>query len=128
MSSFRLDVSFIIFAYFFIDMSLPLCVNQVMAFYDEPQWCVVGDTFPVGCKWGKSIVYGDDSFKENPDTYNTKYKLVPILTMENTITLAAGVVDDYCRVCMYRYLLIPTNTSTLLQQNRCEYLEESKIT
>ncbi|XP_072934778.1 inositol oxygenase-like [Epargyreus clarus] len=48
-------------------------LGKVMAFYEEPQWCVVGDTFPVGCKWGKSIVYGDDSFKDNPDTYNTKY-------------------------------------------------------
>ncbi|XP_021195787.3 inositol oxygenase isoform X1 [Helicoverpa armigera] len=48
-------------------------LGKVMAFYGEPQWCVVGDTFPVGCKWGKSIVYGDDSFKENPDTYNPKY-------------------------------------------------------
>lgn len=45
-----------------------------MAFYGEPQWCVVGDTFPVGCKWGANIVYGDDSFKDNPDTYNPKYK------------------------------------------------------
>ncbi|XP_045454382.1 inositol oxygenase [Melitaea cinxia] len=48
-------------------------LGKVMAFYGEPQWCVVGDTFPVGCKWGKSIVYGDDSFKANPDTYNEKY-------------------------------------------------------
>ncbi|XP_013167610.1 PREDICTED: inositol oxygenase-like [Papilio xuthus] len=48
-------------------------LGKVMAFYGEPQWCVVGDTFPVGCKWGPSIVYGDDSFKDNPDTYNPKY-------------------------------------------------------
>ncbi|KOB68324.1 Myo-inositol oxygenase [Operophtera brumata] len=40
----------------------------------KPQWCVVGDTFALGCKWGKSIVYGDDSFKDNPDSYNPKYK------------------------------------------------------
>lgn len=48
-------------------------LGKVMAFYGEPQWCVVGDTFPVGCKWGQSIVYGDDSFKNNDDTYNNKY-------------------------------------------------------
>nr|XP_026494490.1 inositol oxygenase-like [Vanessa tameamea] len=48
-------------------------LGKVMAFYGEPQWCVVGDTFPVGCQWGKSIVYGDDSFKANPDTYNDDY-------------------------------------------------------
>ncbi|XP_038216576.1 inositol oxygenase-like [Zerene cesonia] len=48
-------------------------VGKVMALYDEPQWCVVGETFPVGCKRDKHIVYGDDSFKDNPDTYNPKY-------------------------------------------------------
>ena len=25
-------------------------LGKIMAFYDEPQWAVVGDTFPVGCK------------------------------------------------------------------------------
>ncbi|XP_059048205.1 inositol oxygenase-like [Achroia grisella] len=48
-------------------------LGKVMAFYDEPQWCVVGDTFPVGCQWADSIVYGPESFKDNPDTYNPKY-------------------------------------------------------
>ncbi|XP_063832953.1 inositol oxygenase-like [Ostrinia nubilalis] len=48
-------------------------LGKVMAFYGEPQWCVVGDTFALGCRWGRSIVYGDDSFKANPDTYNPKY-------------------------------------------------------
>ena len=35
-----------------------------------------GDTFPVGCKPGQSVVFGDDSFKDNVDLkderYNTK--------------------------------------------------------
>lgn len=44
-----------------------------MAFYGEPQWCCVGDTFPVGCRPGHSVVYGDDSFKDNPDFHNPKY-------------------------------------------------------
>uniref|UniRef100_T1PBA6 Inositol oxygenase n=1 Tax=Musca domestica TaxID=7370 RepID=T1PBA6_MUSDO len=52
-------------------------LGKIMAFYDEPQWCVVGDTFPVGCEWGDSIVYRKDSFEGNPDgqnpLYNTKY-------------------------------------------------------
>ncbi|KAG7303196.1 hypothetical protein JYU34_011659 [Plutella xylostella] len=48
-------------------------LGKVMAFYGEPQWCVVGDTFPVGCRWADSIVYGHDSFKDNRDTYNPKY-------------------------------------------------------
>ena len=47
---------------------------QIMAFYDEPQWAVVGDTFPVGCAPQESIVYGKQSFKANPDMENEKYK------------------------------------------------------
>ena len=47
---------------------------QIMAFYDEPQWAVVGDTFPVGCKPQSSIVHVDTSFEFNPDMDNDKYK------------------------------------------------------
>jgi len=51
-------------------------MGKIMAFYGEPQWAVVGDTFPVGCKHAPSIVYGEDSFKLNKDVederYNTK--------------------------------------------------------
>lgn len=45
-----------------------------MAFYDEPQWAVVGDTFIVGCEWSDNIVYRDTSFAENKDGKNLKYK------------------------------------------------------
>lgn len=47
---------------------------QIMAFYGEPQWAVVGDTFPVGCAWENSIVYRQTSFKNNPDGNNSLYK------------------------------------------------------
>lgn len=43
------------------------------------QWAVVGDTFPVGCAIVPSIVFGAQSFKENPDTKNNIYKFVNIL-------------------------------------------------
>ncbi|ESO90727.1 hypothetical protein LOTGIDRAFT_123081, partial [Lottia gigantea] len=35
--------------------------------WNEPQWAVVGDTFPIGCHPAPSIVFGMDSFKDNPD-------------------------------------------------------------
>lgn len=45
-------------------------------FNSEGQWDVVGDTFPVGCKFLKKIIF-PDSFARNPDfsnpLYNTKY-------------------------------------------------------
>ncbi|XP_052752073.1 inositol oxygenase-like [Galleria mellonella] len=79
-------------------------LGKVMAFYNEPQWCVVGDTFVVGCKWGKNVVYGDDSFKNNPDTYNTKYNTdygmyQPNCGLEN-LMLSWGH-DEY----LYRFLI-----------------------
>ncbi|CAH1115036.1 unnamed protein product [Psylliodes chrysocephalus] len=51
--------------------------GKVLAFFNEPQWCVVGDTFVVGCEWSDNIVYRNTSFKNNKDgknpSYNTKY-------------------------------------------------------
>ena len=45
-----------------------------MAFYGEPQWACVGDTFVVGCAYADSIVYRDTSFEKNPDLYDQRYK------------------------------------------------------
>jgi len=48
-------------------------MGKVLAFFDEPQWAVVGDTFPVGCQYAKSIVYRDFTFALNPDTDDSRY-------------------------------------------------------
>lgn len=50
-----------------------------MAFKGEPQWGVVGDTFPVGCAWGDSIVYRDTTFNKNPDSYDPRFKYLNFL-------------------------------------------------
>lgn len=49
-------------------------LGKVMAFYGEPQWAVVGDTFPVGCHWSPNIVYREQSFAGNVDGANKAYK------------------------------------------------------
>jgi inositol oxygenase len=41
-------------------------LGKVLCLYGEPQWAVVGDTFPVGCAWSDKIVY-HEFFRENPD-------------------------------------------------------------
>ena len=46
--------------------------GKIMAFYGEPQWAVVGDTFPVGCKPQPSIVFGEESFENNPDVNDSR--------------------------------------------------------
>jgi inositol oxygenase len=56
-----------------------------MAFYNEPQWAVVGDTFPVGCAPQDSIVYGKASFKNNPDIQNDKYRFVILKKIDSCI-------------------------------------------
>jgi inositol oxygenase len=32
-------------------------MGKVLCLFDEPQWAVVGDTFPVGCAFSDKIVY-----------------------------------------------------------------------
>ncbi|GFY02283.1 inositol oxygenase [Trichonephila clavipes] len=48
-------------------------LGKVMALHGEPQWSVVGDTYPVGCEFAPSIVYRNTSFVDNPDLYNPKF-------------------------------------------------------
>lgn len=51
-------------------------MGKVLCLFGEPQWAVVGDTFPVGCAYSNKIVF-PEFFKLNPDynnaAYNTKY-------------------------------------------------------
>jgi inositol oxygenase len=47
-------------------------MGKVLCLFDEPQWAVVGDTFPVGCAFSDKIVY-PEFFNENPDTNNELY-------------------------------------------------------
>lgn len=42
-------------------------LGKVLCLYGEPQWAVVGDTFPVGCAFSDKIVY-PEFFSANPDT------------------------------------------------------------
>ena len=47
-------------------------MGKVLCLFGEPQWAVVGDTFPVGCAYSDKIVY-PEFFKENPDYHNPLY-------------------------------------------------------
>jgi inositol oxygenase len=47
-------------------------MGKVLCLFGEPQWAVVGDTFPVGCAYSDKIVY-PEFFKNNPDFYNEQY-------------------------------------------------------
>ncbi|HZU27691.1 MAG TPA: inositol oxygenase family protein [Bryobacteraceae bacterium] len=49
------------------DLGKILCLNG------EPQWAVVGDTFPVGCAWADEIVFRE-FFEANPDSRVPEYQ------------------------------------------------------
>uniref|UniRef100_A0A8C6YV70 Inositol oxygenase n=1 Tax=Nothoprocta perdicaria TaxID=30464 RepID=A0A8C6YV70_NOTPE len=48
-------------------------LGKVLALFGEPQWAVVGDTFPVGCKVQPSVVFSDSTFQDNPDRGHPLY-------------------------------------------------------
>lgn len=49
-------------------------LGKLLYFYDsQGQWDVVGDTFPVGCKFSKKIIY-HEYFRDNPDSKNPLYR------------------------------------------------------
>jgi inositol oxygenase len=48
-------------------------LGKVLCLYGEPQWAVVGDTFPVGCRYSDQIVF-PEYFGANPDSRNPNYQ------------------------------------------------------
>jgi len=48
-------------------------LGKVLCLYGEPQWGVVGDTFPVGCAYSDEIVF-PEFFAANPDSKVAKYQ------------------------------------------------------
>ena len=50
-------------------------LGKILCLMGEPQWAVVGDTFPVGCRYAPSIVY-HDFFTLNPDWNHPVYSTI----------------------------------------------------
>jgi inositol oxygenase len=48
-------------------------LGKILCLWDEPQWAVVGDTFPVGCAWSNDIVFAP-FFEANPDKNTPEYQ------------------------------------------------------
>src|SRR5918995_1587618 len=47
-------------------------LGKILCLWGEPQWAVVGDTFPVGCAFSDKIVYAE-FFDANPDSSHPVY-------------------------------------------------------
>lgn len=48
-------------------------LGKILCLWGEPQWAVVGDTFPVGCAWSDKIVF-HEFFAFNPDSKTPEYQ------------------------------------------------------
>jgi inositol oxygenase len=48
-------------------------LGKVLCLFGEPQWAVVGDTFPVGCRYSDKVVF-PEFFSDNPDFRNARYQ------------------------------------------------------
>lgn len=48
-------------------------LGKILCLFGEPQWAVVGDTFPTGCAWSSTIVY-PEYFAANPDSRVPEYQ------------------------------------------------------
>ena len=62
-------------------------LGKTLCLFGEPQWAVVGDTFPVGCAYSDKVVYSE-FFKDNPD-YNN-----PMLQTPNGIYAEGCGLDN----------------------------------
>lgn len=58
-------------------------LGKVLLLKNEPQWSVVGDTFPVGCDFSSDIIY-HELFSDNPD--NLKFGKL-------------GIYQENCGLC-----------------------------
>lgn len=48
-------------------------LGKVLCLWGEPQWAVVGDTFPVGCRFSEKVVLAE-FFADNPDAGHAEYQ------------------------------------------------------
>lgn len=81
-------------------------MGKVLCLFGEPQWAVVGDTFPVGCAYSDKIVY-PEFFANNPDfdnpEFNSKYGVYSPNCGLRKVTMSWGH-DEYVYNMLKNYL------------------------
>ncbi|MBV9677677.1 MAG: inositol oxygenase [Acidobacteriaceae bacterium] len=84
-------------------------LGKVLCLYGEPQWAVVGDTFPVGCAYSDQIVF-PEFFAANPDSkvpeYQTQYGIYEPSCGLDKVHLSWGH-DEYIYQVTRNYLPEP---------------------
>ena len=72
-------------------------LGKVLCLFDEPQWAVVGDTFPLGCAFSEEIIFSG-FFSANPDSEEESFR-TPLGVYESGCGLGAVTMswghDEY---------------------------------
>lgn len=94
-------------------------VGKIIAMWGEPQWCVVGDTFPLGCSFSDHIVFGRDSFRDNPDLHDSRYNTRLGIYTENCgldkVTMSWGHDEYLYRVLRHNQCLLPEEAMYMIR-------------
>jgi inositol oxygenase len=94
-------------------------LGKVLCLYGEPQWAVVGDTFPVGCAYSDKIVF-HEMFAANPDSqvpeYQTKVGVYKEGCGLNHVDLSWGH-DEYLYMVTKPYL--PEEAQYMIRYHSC---------
>ena len=84
-------------------------LGKILCLWGEPQWAVVGDTFPVGCQYSDKVVF-PEFFAANPDFHNPLYQTQNGVYEENggldKVNLSWGH-DEYLYHVVKDYLPTP---------------------
>jgi inositol oxygenase len=84
-------------------------LGKILCLWGEPQWAVVGDTFPTGCAYSEKIVF-HEFFRANPDYQRPEYQTKLGIYEENAgldkVDLSWGH-DEYLYQVLKNYLPEP---------------------
>eukprot|EP01087_Luapelamoeba_hula_P019439 TRINITY_DN643_c0_g1_i1.p1 TRINITY_DN643_c0_g1~~TRINITY_DN643_c0_g1_i1.p1 ORF type:complete len:281 (+),score=29.71 TRINITY_DN643_c0_g1_i1:262-1104(+) len=78
--------------------------------FNQPQWAVVGDTYPLGCEFDKRIVF-HDYFSQNPDSQKAEHS-TPLGIYEpkcglDKLTMSWGHDEYMYQVCLKNGCTLP---------------------
>jgi len=87
-------------------------------FHNEPQWAVVGDTYPLGCRFDPSIVF-HEFFSNNADInvpeYTTKYGIYNEGIGLDNVIMSWGHDEYFYQVCKRNKCTLPQEALNIIR-------------
>ena len=101
-------------------------LGKILSLFGEPQWAVVGDTFPVGCAYSDRIVY-PEFFAANPDSQNPLFQTKTGIYAEgcglDQVHFSWGH-DEYLYQVMKDYL--PEESLYMIRYHSCYVIHQQR--